>query len=717
MRFPLHNMAYVMLAAATALPAQDAWSAWLSRLRDRTGPEAPWVLVLRTQDARGTWWMQDDGVRRLLATREFQVQAVADPAGRDLAQQRGWKQEPRWLLLSPDGDKQAEGQGRPGSERLLEALRGLGFVPRWERREAFLKEYPKHGPARLEAVLEAVRLFGLRLNAVPGGAEAMMKRLQATPRDPLAHGQLEAMFRELVEALPLFAQVPHWWEKEDFPLRRLTPRLDAELPAAFTEAIVRMREQLRAELEQDPGDDNLWELWSGYARATGQEARTILDSALPAPGQAWPPENLVSSLADGHVASGDWAGMLRTMNALKATATRLPADADAWDATRYALALLEIQRARALARLDRWEESAGAVGEARFLAGQRWRGFLASFLRRGIPQAYGERQSIYEPFLEGDPLPDPPMPPAAPRLRLLRLGAPAWAAAWAALPRTPELAPWGPNELVYEPAPAERELGLRAQHGWSGPRWALLAGQDLLASGDAPPAARDLAARLADLPSRLQRLDRFIERHPRHRAARRLRLELLRARMPNPHLEPQLAEDARLLKARVKADPTWTPEPGLWQWSAEQVLPDLEADLEHWPDRAETWRAWLAWAKLHPREPSVVLLARRLPLWGVEASWSSRLPAEVHKAVAAELREGGRFEDLRQWFQAAWDGLDKQARRRGPAPTWLRTLRRAQKEAIVDPLREALITLRRDDDLLTLDREVAVWLGEEGGTR
>lgn len=716
MRFPLHNMAYVVWAAATALPAQDAWSAWLSRLRDRTGPEAPWVLVLRTQDARGTWWMQDDGLRRLLATREFQVQAVGDPAGRDLALQKGWKQEPRWLLLSPDGDKQAEGQGRPSSGRLLEALRGLGFVPRWERREAFLKDNPKHGPARLEAVVEAARLFELRMNSVPGGAEALLKRLQATPRDPLAHGQLDAMFRELVEALPLFAQVPLWWEKQDFPLRRLGTRLDAVLPHRVTDAIKGLREQLREELERDPGDENLWGLWSGYARTTGQDLRTILDSALPAPGQAWPPTSLVSLLAEDHAANGDWAGLLRTLNALKATATRRPADADAWEATRYALALLEIQRARALARLDRWEESAGAVGEARFLAGQRWRGFLASFLRRGIPQAYGDRKAIYEPFLEGEPLPDPPMPPGAPRLRLLRLGAPAWAGAWTALPLTPELAPWGPAELAFEPAPAERELALRAQHGWSGPRWALLAGPDLLASGDTPPTARDLAARLADLPSRLQRLDRFLELHPSHWAARRMRLELLRARMPNPHLEPQLAEDARLLRARVKADPTWTPEPGLWQWCAQQVLPDLETGLEHWPDRAETWRAWLAWARLHPREPSVLQLAQRLPLWGVDASWSSRLPAEVHKAVAAELREGGRFEDLRQWFQAAWDGVDR-TRRRGPIPGWLRTQRRAQKEAIVDPLREALLTLRRDDDLLTLDREVAVWLGEEGGNR
>ena len=59
------------------------------------------------------------------------------------------------------------------------------------------------------------------------------------------------------------------------------------------------------------------------------------------------------------------------------------------------------------------------------------------------------------------------------------------------------LSPWGPAELLFDPAPAELERLLRDNHGWTGPHWALLAGQALLACGDSAPSARDMAQRLA----------------------------------------------------------------------------------------------------------------------------------------------------------------------------------------------------------------------------
>lgn len=719
MRFPMHNLAFTMLAATITLPAQDAWAAWQARQRDRGGPNAPWLLVLRPQDAQDRWWMQDDRVRRLLATREFQVQPLTDAQGRDLSHLKGWQQEPRWLLLSPDGAQQTEGRGRPSGDRLLADLLDLGLRPRWERREAFLKEHPDHGPACIEALQEAEALLENRLNAQAGGIAPFLARLRTQPPDPAALTQLDAMARELSEALQHLARLPLWWEQGSLPLFRWGTRPDFVLPPQLREAIDRLREQAWEALLQDPSDEALWGLCARLARTGGLDLEGFLASAAPAPGQAWPPDTLVMTLAESYAAKEDWAGQLVAMNALRSAAIEAPADREAWDEARHALALVEIHRARALARLGRWEESAGAVGEARFLSGQRWRGFLTFFLRRAIPEAFGEQRAVYEPFLDGDPLPDPPPPPAPPTLRLLRLGAPAWAAAWTTLPRTAELAPWGPSELVAETASADLERTLRARHGWEGPRWVLLAGDQLLASGDGVPAARELAQRLAvQAPSRLQRLDRFLERHPAHRAARRLRLDLLRARMPNRHLEPQLAEDARLLRARVKAGDGWTPDPGLWQWTAQQVLPALEADLEHWPDQAGLWRSWVAWAGFHPRQPSALLLARRLPLYGVEAAWSSRLPAEVHKAVAEELRGPGRYEEMRQWFQSAWDGIDRLNRRRGiGVPQWLRSQRRGLKEAIVDPLREALVALRRDAEVVALDREVAEWLGLEGGNR
>lgn len=714
MRFPLHNLAYACLAVS--LQAEDAWSAWMARLQEQAGPDAPWLLVLRPQDARGAWWNQDDRVRRLLATREFQVRTLTEAQGRDLSLQKEWKQEPRWLLLSPRGEKAAEGRDRIGGERLLEALRGLGCVPRWERREAFLQQHPEHGPARAEALQEALTLLNLRVAALPGGATGVEARLRALPPDLALREQLAGVAKEAAEALQALSRVPGWWAQATSPLRRWNLRTGQWLPQVLAGSLDRMQEEVRAELERDPADETLWTVWTALSRRSAAEVQTLLESLVPAPGQAWPPEAPLGPVAESFASRGDWAGLLRAMDALKRAGATVPADRESWDRARYALAIVEMQRARALSRLGRWEESAGAVGEARFLAGQRWRGFLPGLLRRGIPEAQGTRREVFAPFLDDEPLPDPPMPAARRRLRLLRLGAPAWSAAWTGLPLGPELAPWSPAELEIGVAPPELERSLRERHGWQGPCWALVAGDEVLASGAEPPAARELAQRLEGLaPSRLQRLDQFLERHPDHRAARRRRLDLLRARMPNRHLEERLVEDARLLRARIQGDETWTPDPGLWQWAAQQVLPTLEADLERWPDRAEGWRAWIAWARLHARTPSALEFARRLPQWDLDPAWSSQLPPEVHKAVAEELRSRGRFEEQREWFQAAWEGLDRRPARRGPGgrvPPWLANQRRPLREAIVDPLREALQVLRRDAELLALDREVAAWLGE-----
>ena len=52
MRFLLHNLAYFGFLAATALPAQEVWAAWLARLQDRGGPEAPWP---RAWPGPGPW--------------------------------------------------------------------------------------------------------------------------------------------------------------------------------------------------------------------------------------------------------------------------------------------------------------------------------------------------------------------------------------------------------------------------------------------------------------------------------------------------------------------------------------------------------------------------------------------------------------------------------------------------------------------------------------
>jgi len=53
----------------------------------------------------------------------------------------------------------------------------------------------------------------------------------------------------------------------------------------------------------------------------------------------------------------------------------------------------------------------------------------------------------------------------------------------------------------------------------------------------------------------------------------------------------------------------------MWQWSSQQVLPNLETLLHAWPSQIGLWQAWLSWARFHPARPSVVAFEHRLPTW------------------------------------------------------------------------------------------------------
>jgi hypothetical protein len=244
------------------------------------------------------------------------------------------------------------------------------------------------------------------------------------------------------------------------------------------------------------------------------------------------------------------------------------------------------------------------------------------------------------------------------------------------------------------------------------PRWALLRGETLLASGTQCPAAEDLASLLSrEAPSRLQFLDRFLEQHPAHQQAHAARLKLLMTRMPEPRLEPRLAADARAtcLPSVVMMgaeyldfgpDAPWKPDEALWQWSAQQVLPQVEAQLRSWPSHAGLWRSWLAWARFHPAHPSPVALADTLPLWGDRDAWVGPLPMEVHLAVAAELRRTRAYPQLAAWMEAAWAHVGKEAGTEVEAGEWedRKTLLERLRPAVVDPLVESLRLLQRTEE-------------------
>jgi hypothetical protein len=191
--------------------------------------------------------------------------------------------------------------------------------------------------------------------------------------------------------------------------------------------------------------------------------------------------------------------------------------------------------------------------------------------------------------------------------------------------------------------------------------------------------------------------------------------------MPDPRLEPLLVEDA--VRARLPLpfapEDLWKPDPALWGAGAQAVLPDLEAQLRNWPTDAGLWQAWISWARFHPARPSLLDLARNLAYWNPEGDWRTTLPAVAQQAVAAELRRQGRFLEMRDWFQAAWDQLDHRPLKE--LRPWERALaanRHAEEEAtIFKPLRAALRALGQNEQLLELERTFGAMMGKDARSR
>jgi len=325
-------------------------------------------------------------------------------------------------------------------------------------------------------------------------------------------------------------------------------------------------------------------------------------------------------------------------------------------------------------------------------------------------------------FLKTPPLPDHPSSPPPPPLRIVVL-AQADLAPWKALLATEAFAAWDDTALICGPSdPRGASVGVVPDPmDKESPRWILTRGQEVLAQGRALPEAKALATTLEGAAtSRLHRISAYIAKNPDHLGARQLRREILLARMPNPWLEAQLAEDCLLTLLPPLTRPAgWTPDAALWQWAAMKALPQVEQRLESWPRESWYWEAWLGWADLHPQSHSLHRMAEGLPIWppGVPLRWLLR--KEVHAVIAKELRRQGRLEDMREWFQAAWlaqasQSLKEEKGAHGGAPfeEFLNKWRREVLENIVAPLREALIALHRDAELLALDREVTQWIGE-----
>ncbi len=740
---PAQSTARPATGSATSFGGPASWDSFLNQQRnDNQGAnlgDGRWVMVLRPEDAKDSWWLADDTIRKLQATLEFRVVQMSAGTARDIWSDRGWNNDAKWILLDPAVEKIKELNGRPTGEQLLAELKGLGFRPRWERREAFLKEHPEHGEAWAEAVQQGLTLVFSRYQQYQKEGRILRPEAQAgatggfggffgrsgamtfvTSSDPSGAALADEAYGDAAEALQHLVEIKGW---QGFPgvfmASMAYQGMGAGQSPKMKALAARMGQDLLDELARNPHNEGAWMQFGALARAAGLSPMDAFQRAVPVPGQPWPPMSLVTAVVAEFEAREDWQGALAFLNEFETLAADPNLSKDGWRAYTGMRAGLEVARARCLARLGRWNDVGPVLQEVQRWAGSRWEGEFTRTLRFSIPELRGEKQEQFKALMDAESSPDLPAPAPPPALRLVLLGAPPWKDSWDRLRKAAALQPWSPAELAWEQLTGPAAEDLMRKHGWpkDPPRYAILRGNEVLGSGVGSPYPEDLATKLTALqPSLYQRLGEIIRKNPDHLAARKARAELAFARMPNGHLEAALVEDARLAKlVPDTSSKAWTPNAELWQWAALKVLPEAERELQAWPTRTAAWRLWLSWARFHPASPSPLSFARTLPVWGSESRWSSRLPKEVHQTVAEELRRVGRFEEMRAWFQEAWDGLDKRPlpsfRAFGSFRNTILQQRREQGEAIANPLKEALTILRRNADVKLVDEALQAMLG------
>lgn len=688
----------------------------------------PWVLAHSPEDAPRYAAQGDEILIRLGIEHQLARLPLSARASLDLGQKRGWGSQGHWLLVSSRGEEIGEGSGLASGEKVLALLQAKRLVPGWEARRVFLKRHPDNGDAWMDEVLKASMLAESRMEVLLAAGKASRGVTQvwglelpsATFRepDPQVRGrQADKVFCELAEALGGVRALRTWWHELFFPAGRIFACGGAESPR-LREVCGGLAQDLERALERNGPDIMLEQIWPMLRILAGTPIQE-LPAVISPPGGDWPPMLLLSGCLETFTGRKDWEGALALLDGLPHPDPIEPWTPQSWNRHKEFQGFLAYKRVLPLLELGRTEEARKYLEDARSWAGSGWGLFGRDSLLVFGPRVSGEK--IVQELLQSPALPDPPMPPPIPPFRLALLGKAPWRLAWQRLRDSKELLPWGPGELQWSALSPGEAAALKTRGGWdSEPRWVILAGDDLLGTGLQCPRPEALAATLEQRgPSRLQRLNAFLERNPERLDVRRTRFDLLKTRMPEPRLEELMAEDARMIcepdpqgagLLDFGPDAPWKPKVDLWQWSSQQVLPRIEAGLRSWPQSRRLWEGWLAWARFHPANPSVAALANSLTLWRPRATWVGNLPPEVHRAMADELRKDRNYLELARWLGDAWAAVDKTPPSQlDPPDSWeyLKPEREKLHGAIVAPLAEALRFLKREGEAKAVEATYA----------
>ena len=712
------------LLACGPLGAQtQPWDELLSNFRTQGARtrERVWILALSPSVPEPT---KDDRLMPLLVS-DLRTLPVPQITWDQLRKDREWAPDAAWALVDPAGVIALHGIAPVDPGKVIEGMELKGVKPSFLLRKAFLKVHPEHGEAWGAELGFALSLARLRFRAWTEQSPTD-RALRSDPKrieqlwSALEPARAQALFAEGLEAVQHLAQVPGWganWVWLTFPRSEFL----AGVPE-LRRTVLPLEAKLRQEMEAvdpfvlDSSGFPLSPLWLGSAKLAGLNPPERLEAIREPEGGIQRLEAFfMVRLSDP---SPDPEKLIPILDRLLESQARGSLDA-APEWTSRAQAQGRLLKAELLLRAGRPEAAASELELVHKSAGKAWE-WQASMAKSLLDLARMKFPESITRILEAHPLPDPLPSPPPPPLTLSVLD-PKSFQPWQTHLGTEPFSPWNPKELILAmPAPAEAERW-RRRFPKDRLGWVLVLGDQVLAKGEALPDARALAGIMESAaPSALQRISAYLARNSDHLGARKARRRILLARMPNRWLEPGLAEDclATLLPPTPKPD-GWKPDPAIWSWTARKALPQVERKLESWPRQTDFWSAWLGWSELDPSAPSPLRLAERVQVWPPDRGLQGDLPPAVQKAVAEELRRQGRFEDQRAWFRAAWEAQDHRAWSEVVAifpdqesRSYFHKQRQEVREAVVRPYREALTVLRRDAELLALDREVASWLGE-----
>lgn len=569
-----------------------------------------------------------------------------------------WGLNPRWGLGTPEGKVLQTWDREPTPQEITTLMRSHGWMPFQDRLEVFLREHADQGEAHLALIRALSPKLMRTLKEVPGGAGAAKAQDGSTATVWTVDPEIRATFASHLKQL---IALPGWARQQNLRFALSFLLNNDELASAVLDADLRrdLRDGVEAEIRRTPSDSQLWNLYASLCGpGDASAAKALLIGMDAPPGQAWPPAAAAVPMGDILGQAQDWTGLegLATWAVSQVKHTPgVPGSGffgrnpeGSWTALGLWAAWEQGRREDVFRALDEQLKTPSpglmqVLGRLRGNATEDERKRLADIFRGG-------RGSFRDAFQTPEPLPP---------VRVLKVAEGGGASAFSKLSQHPAFDAWGGDELAWGDLTAEALKQVKPQLQ-PGAQWAVMRGEDVLASGADLPAPVELAQQLRGLQSpRLEALNAFVKTHPDQIEARRAHLGLLRSRMPHPRLEMPLLEDARTLGASFRAGEEWTPNVDLWLSSAKRVIPELEMQLRRWPSSAESWEAWVEWGSLLPAPPDPVDLLNRLPIFHMR-EWmgtdAGPLPLDAATRVARRLKALNRWKDLEAWCRTFWEG-------------------------------------------------------------